>query len=248
MKETKIYLVTGNEDLRNRNLFIENLLYQKALMGEKPLLIDLVVNNRCFIEEAIKEKNNTKNNDIFDYYTDMAIPSIPFEKLYSILKGKKSQEVIGRENDFSCIVMFGELLSELTYLYQCVDHIVLVVKNDYETSNYLYGFINKLYDKMIDKNINIVVSGIKRIEDAAMLFCKLRDEMKEMIDSTLVFDFLGFFDFDVKKISFIKRKRITYIKIFFEDDFHGNIKFINEKMEGLEYLKVSPLFKSIAEK
>jgi hypothetical protein len=248
MRETKIYLVTGNDELRNRNLFIENLLYHKSLMGEKSLLIDLIINNRCFVDEAVKNKNTTRNNELFAYHTDMKIPSVLFEKLHVELKGRKAQEIIKQENDFTSIILFGELLTDFTSLYQCVDHIILVVKNDYETSNYLFNFINKLYDKMIDKNINLIISGIKRIEDAAQLFCKLRDEMKEMIDSSLVFDFLGYLYFDIKKISIAKNKKKLYIKIFFEDDFHGSIKYINEKMHGLEYLKVNSLFKELAEK
>ncbi|MBN2533045.1 MAG: hypothetical protein JXB88_09140 [Spirochaetales bacterium] len=247
MNEPKIFLITGNEDLRNRNLFIENLLYHQKLKGENSLLINHVYGYFPFTEKLVKMDKKQKKCPVFDYYTDMEIPVINFKQLQSELKRKSIPDVFEMEHDFSNIFLFGELGKEYLHLYQCIDHIILIVKNEYETSSYVYNFINKLYEKLIDKSINIIISNIQKIEDAATLYLKLRDEMHEMIEGSLVIDFLGFLDMDVKKIAFTRRKKKLYIRIFFEDAFHGNIKYINQRLSGLEYFKVASLFKSIAE-
>ncbi len=83
-----------------------------------------------------------------------------------------------------------------------------IIKNDYESSSYLFDFINGLYDKMIEKNMCIIISGIKRVEDAARLFIKIRDEMKELIDSSLTFEFIGHLDLIISRITFAKKRKL----------------------------------------
>ena len=247
MDEPRVYLITGNEEIRNRNFIMENLLYHQKLKGANPLLVNFIRGNHFFSEEAVKPDKKEKTIPAFNYYTDMNIAAVEYEHILSGLTHKNPDTWFQAESDFSSIYLFGELGKECMYLYKAIDHIVLLIKNEYETSSYLFNFINKLYDKMIDKNINIIISDIKNIEDAAMFYVKRRDEMKEMIDESLVFDFLGFVELDVKKIAFTRRKQKLYIRIFFEDAFHGNLKYINEKMKGLEYFKADTLFKTIAD-
>lgn len=252
MEEPKIYLITGNEDIRNRNLFLENLTYHKKLKGENPLIINFVLGNQCFKDVGSdKEKktaqNNNKKNKYLQYHTDIDIPVIDYTALSFLCKKNKGEELFLSENDYDNIFIFGEPPQEMVPIFDCIDHITLLIKNDYETSSYLYNFINKLYERMIVKNISIIISDIKRIEDAGDLFIKLHSEMKEMIDQSLSFEFLGHFPLDIRKISFTRRINKIYIKLFFEDEFHGCLKYIDEKMHGQEYFKIKPLFKTLTE-
>jgi hypothetical protein len=101
---------------------------------------------------------------------------------------------------------------------------------------------------MIEKDMSIVISGIKRVEDAARLFVKIRDEMKQMIDSSLTFDFIGHLDLVINRITFAKKRGSVYVKMFENDSFHGNIKYISEKLAGLEYsTRTRPFFETVAD-
>jgi hypothetical protein len=248
---SKVFLVTGNENLRNKDVFLESLLYHQKLKKETPLLVDLIPNHNCFSGTPRKPDKKSPLPDFFDYYTDLDIPCISRERLIEELKGNKREELIALGSSFSSTFLLGVLPQEsnrfFSCLDKCIDHIIFILKNDYESSSYLFDFINGLYDKMIEKNMCIVISGIKRVEDAARLFVKIRDEMKEMIDSTLTFDFIGHLDLIISRITFAKRRSAVYVKIFENDSFHGNIKYISEKLAGLEYsTSTQPFFQTVA--
>jgi hypothetical protein len=214
---------------------------------ENPFLINLIPNHNCFSGEPEKHDGKSELPGFFDYYTELDIPCITGEKLAAELKGKNREELLALGEGFSNTFIFGALPQESDQFYSCIDHIVFLIKNDFESSSYLFNFINNLYDKMIEKNMSIIISGIKRVEDAAQLFIKIRNEMKEMIDSSLTFDFLGHLDFNISRITFAKKRKEIYLKIFENDSFHGSIKYISEKLAGLEYFKTKSFFRAVAD-
>ncbi len=248
---SKVFLVAGNENLRNKDVFLESLLYHQKLKKESPLLVNVIPNHNCFSGKPAKPAGKSTLPDFFDYYTDLDIPCISRERLVEELRGNKREELIALENSFSSIYLLGVLPQRgnvfYSYLDKCIDHIIFIIKNDYESSSYLFDFINGLYDKMIEKDMCIIISGIKRVEDAARLFVKIRDEMKEMIDSSLNFDFIGYLDLVISKITFAKKRGSVYVNLFENDSFHGNIKYISEKLAGLEdSIGSQPFFQTIA--
>jgi hypothetical protein len=245
--QSKVFLVTGNENLRNKDVFLETIVYHQKLKKENPFLINLIPNHNCFSGEPVKLDSKSALPDLFEYYTDLDIPCITGERLAAELKGKNSEELLTLGETFSNTFLFGAFPHESDQFYSCIDHIIFLIKNDYESSSYLFNFINGLYDKMIEKNMSIIISGIKRVEDAAQLFIKIRDEMKEMIDSSLTFDFLGHLDFNISRITFAKKRNEVYLKIFENDSFHGSIKYISEKLAGLEYFKTKSFFRAVAD-
>jgi hypothetical protein len=245
--QSKVFLVTGNEDIRNRNLLIENLLFYKKLKGEKPLLVNLIPNNNCFTAQPGNNGGKSKTRGLFNLNTVLEIPSVTGENLVKALKDKEREELLSQENECTSMFIFGTFPQEIAKYYGCIDHILLVIKNEYESSSYLFNYINSLYDKMIEKNLGIVVSGIKRIEDAARFYVRLRNEMRDMIDSSLSFDFIGSLDIDVNKIKFAAKRNEMYIGLFEDDSFHGNIKYINERLEGLEHFRTESFFRAITE-
>jgi hypothetical protein len=247
---SKVFLVAGNENLRNKDVFLESLIYHQKLKKESPLLVNVMPNHNCFSGTPAKPDKKSPLPDFFDYYTDLAIPSISRERLIEELQGDRREELIALDNSFSNIFLLGVLPQRgsqfYSYLDTCIDHIIFIIKNDYESSSYLFDFINDLYDKMIEKDMCIIISGIKRVEDAARLFVRIRNEMKEMIDSSLTFDFIGYLDLIIGKITFAKRRGSVYVSLFENDAFHGNIKYISEKLTGLEYsTRTQPFFRTI---
>jgi hypothetical protein len=248
---SKVYLVAGNENLRNKDIFLESLLFHQKQKKESPLLVNVIPNHNCFSGKPAKPDGKSTLPDFFDYHTDLGIPCISRERLIEELQGKRREELIALENSFTSIFLLGVLPQRgnkfYSYLDKCIDHIVFVIKNDYESSSYLFDFINGLYDNMIEKDMCIIISGIKRVEDAARLFVKLRDEMKEMIDSSLAFEFIGYLDLIISRITFAKKRGSVYVNLFENDSFHGNIKYISEKLAGLEdSIGTQPFFQTIA--
>jgi hypothetical protein len=249
---SKVFLVAGNENLRNKDVFLESLMYHQKLKKENPLLVNVIPNHNCFSGKPEKPDRKSTLPDFFDYYTDLDIPCISRERLIEELKGNNRKEFIALGDSFSNVFLLGILPRQgsqfYSYLDRCIDHIIFIIKNDYESSSYLFDFINGLYDKMIEKDMSIVISGIKRVEDAARLFVRIRDEMKEMIDSSLTFEFLGHLDLVINRITFAKKRGSVYVKMFENDSFHGNIKYISEKLAGLEYsTRTQPFFETVAD-
>ncbi len=46
--QSKVFLVTGNENLRNKDVFLESLVYHQKLKKENPFLINVLPNHNCF--------------------------------------------------------------------------------------------------------------------------------------------------------------------------------------------------------
>jgi hypothetical protein len=249
--QSKVFLVTGNESLRNKDVFLENLIYHQKLKKETPLLVNVIPNHNCFSGEPKKPDAKSELPDCFDYYTDLDIPCIPRERLIEELRGGNREKLLALNDSFSNVFILGVLPQEgnrfYSYLDSCIDYIIFILKNDYESSSYLFNFINSLYDKIIEKDMCIIISGIRRVEDAARLFIRIRDEMKEMIDSSLTFDFIGHLDFVISRITFANKRDSTYLKIFENDSFHGNIKYISEKLAGLDYIRTKSFFRAVAD-
>ncbi len=231
MAKSRVHLVTGNEEINFKHLLLENLFYYKKFIKENPLLINSDENNSL----RMNHNKLIKNSDIksFDYYTKLGFTAIEMKELYYELQ-KNNTPFLEIENDFSDTFILGEVKVDDMEFFDLIDYVILIMKNNVESSSYLYNYLNKLLNKMIDKKIYIIVSNIKKIEEAVSFFIKLRNEMKKLIDVTFDLNFIGFADYDVKKIVYSKEREETLIESFFEDSFHGTIKFINEKLNSLE--------------
>jgi len=249
--QPRVFLVTGNETLTNKDVFLEALMYHQKLKHESPLLVDFIPHHRCFPGKPVKPDRKSALPRFFEYYTDLDIPCITREQLVAELQGENREELLALDESFSSIFILGVPPRESNPFYHClddcIDHIVFLIRNDFASSSYLFNFINELYEKMIEKNLSIIISGIKRVEDAARFFARIRDEMKEMIDASLAFDYLGHLDFDSSRITFAKRRNAAYLKLFRDDSFHGNIKYISEKLEGLERFRTKTFFRTLAD-
>jgi len=249
--QSKVFLVTGNENLRNKDVFLESLLYHQKLKKENPLLVNLMPNHGVFTGAPKKRDRKSPLPDFFDYYTDLDIPCITRERLAGELQGKNREELLALGDSFSTTILLGVPPHESNPFYHrlddCIDHIVFLIKNDYESSSYLFHVLNEQYEKIIEKNLGIIISGIRRVEDAARFFVEIRDEMRELIDASLAFDYLGHLEYNINRITFAKKRGSVYLKLFENDSFHGAIKYIDEKLEGMEHFRTKSFFRTLAD-
>lgn len=237
MKYKNNFLITGNDEMMI-DLFVSNFAYHKALFKEK----NIIINDSSFnIFNRIKktnfknnEKPSVKNNDkiikIFDFYTELKLPLIDIENLISYLSDKNKKELLKEFNEKnSNIFIISDFNSIYTDLYEGLNDIIIIIKNDPAIVSNFFELIKKLYN--FNFNYYVIISNVKFIEDAVKIFLDLKKEITTLIPVNSSISFLGKLNIDIHKLYFSFKKEEIYIKIFKEDQFYGEIKFIEDKMK-----------------
>jgi hypothetical protein len=244
MDFSRIFYILGNEDQRFINVFLENLLYQKKIKKQSPLLV--FFKEDCFTTESMKMDRENKIK-FFQYHTDRKISSISFERLQQCLSNKNSGETLFEEEKYiSDIFIKNDLNSALM---KEVDYFVVCLKKETGASSYLFNLFKELQDNGITKPVNIIVFDDNSIENSIDFFVKIKKEIKSLLNPQNEISYTGFVSFDEEKLVYSMDKNETLIKSFFESSFHGQIKFIETKLDGLEKTsKETSLFKIISDK
>lgn len=241
--DKKIFLITGNEEPLDFDLFLRSFTFNQKYSDKNPLIVNF--NRNCFHSEENRFIGNNKNkyNKIFEYYTEHNIQTISIDKLLAILQKKSKYNFEEIENNFNYIYLnLGSIEGNYKKLFNIIDNYIVVLKAGNELSSYMFKLLMANKDNLENKYFNIIISNVKKIEDSARFFLKLKTEMQDLLDSSLNINFMGPLMIDKEKAGISQLLGRPNIKVFFEGAFHGNIKYLDNKLQGLSYNKQSGLF------
>jgi len=154
----------------------------------------------------------------------------------------------GLSGEFSEILIHSDFNSHQAELLSRADALVVILKDDVTSSNYLFAMLDDMIKADIIMPIYLVMFGLSYIDDAAFSFNKYKTEMCEMHDRELPLYFGGSFDVDVQDVLYSKRHGEFMIESFFEAGFHGRVKYINEILNSIKpENQETPFFELLAE-
>jgi hypothetical protein len=242
--EPKIFFVAGNEATHLTSIFLENLLFYKKLKQETPLFID--TNKGILFTSKSKQKARKKELRMYDYYPELDITTIPFERIMNLVGDGKHENFFKTESHFTNIFIYDDIDPDTINLAALCDYLLFVVKNDTYSSGYLYKTLKQLKEKNMYKKILVIVSDTEFIEESAAVFVRLKAEIEEMLHDTIDAVFLGFLKLETKRLYYSLQKGQPYIKTFPDSGFCGLIKYINDKIETLPgYLHDQSFYKAL---
>jgi hypothetical protein len=246
MSDKPVFLISGNEEIKYRNMFIENLVFHEKHKRENPLVIDQFASG--YTPGTIKKNNKNRIGKPFLLNSNLEFVSVPFYELYKEIKNTKSKmDVFSVEKGFTGYYWNGDIKLDHYKLYDLIDCIILLIRNSAASSSYLYSYLKKMLEQKIDKKIYVIVSGEKNIDDAADFFIKLRAEMLNMTCEHFDMNFAGNIFWDEYKENHSRGRKEVYIESFFEDSFHGEIKYVDELLSKVKIIgKKRSFFKELS--
>ncbi|RPJ07039.1 MAG: hypothetical protein EHM28_08565 [Spirochaetaceae bacterium] len=230
--QKKIFYFSGNEKKTNITILLENLFYQKKLEKQQPLFVES--EKDFFLTSTARTKKKGKSYRLFDLNPDLEVMSIPLDKLKALAAGKKQGELAGIDDQFTDVYLSGDCSAESIPMISVCDYLVLLVRNDIYATGYLYN-IMKLFKKYsLAKKIVIIISDVKRIEEAGAIFLSYVNELKKMLPEGGDLVFGGYFSLDIKRLVYSAQRREPLVKTFPGCTMHGTIKYIDRMISGLE--------------
>jgi hypothetical protein len=225
MNTARVYLCTGNCETRFMNIAIENILYQTRINGKSPLLISL--ENPPFTSMPLKAKERGDTLPYFEYYTRAEIPSIQYSTLLSIInESRKRKALIAAEEKLTDIFIYYATSLPHETIYELSDELILFIKKDVSSTSWVYNIAKKLPEKKLERMIHIVSIDSKSLEESAILFYNLRNELYSLMGQNLKLSFGGFLniEFDYTNAAISSGK--TLIEFAPGGRFHGLITYI----------------------
>lgn len=242
IKSKKNFLITGNDNL-SLDLFVSNFAYNKKIQKEEVFIInDSNFNIFTKIKKAkINEDDKILKN--FELYTDKFIPLIKIKEFIDLYQDKQNKKLITDFLDkINNIIVVSDFEGIYNDLYNEFEDLIIVINNEPQIINDFYKLIKKINNFGLKFNFNIVISNVKFFEDGVKIFTELKNEILNLLFIEKSVNFLGFFSIDMQKVYISLKRGEVYIKIFNEDQFHGAIKWIDDKLKELSPLVIEESF------
>jgi len=117
--------------------------------------------------------------------------------------------------------------------YAAVDDIFFLCRPKPESTSTLFSLI-KRYAIVEGRypRFHVMVSGMPKIEDAALFFVSLRDEIGNIEEHRADILFTGFCDIDFEKVDIARSNRVHYREIFKGDSFYGQLLYSAKNLLG----------------
>ena len=224
MSNPRVYLCTGNEDAKYVNIVIENLLVELKTSGKTPLLIS--IGKPPFSTGPLKTQQKESGLKYFDYYTGAKIPTIELSDLAQHLSDTKRRDFfISEESKLDEIYLYGAS-PRIDNMRIMADELILFIKRDASSSSWVYNVVKQLMDKNKDAGIDIVTTGVNHLEEAAIFFSNLREEIASLLGRSVKMAFSGFIKFNIDHLNAALSSGKTIIELFNGGQFHGMIRYI----------------------
>lgn len=229
MSMARVYLCTGNCEVRYMNIALENLLYEMRMKGKNPFLIN--INSQPFTSKPIKTKQREESIPYFEYYTGAEIPSIQYSTLISLItESRKRKLLVASGESFSDIIIYGASLPEEN-IYELSDELLLLIKKDVSSLSWVYNIAKRISEKKLDRQIQIVLIDPKSLEESATFFYNLRNELYSLSGQNIKISFDGFLNIDPDYITAAINSGKTLIEFVSGGQFHGLVTYILRNMD-----------------
>jgi hypothetical protein len=214
----------GNVDERYTTLAMESMLAELASAGRSPLA--LYTESPPFSTSPGRVDTRDRLERCFEHYTDSAIPAIRLSALEEMLSdGRQRARLRARGPTFGAVLIRGSTIPE-DGLPVIADGVVLFITKGTATPAWVYKAARILTEHAKDLPICIVVVNCANLEEAAVFFQEMKDEVLSLLRKDIMFRFAGFLKFDSDYTSAALNVKKPIVRYFPGSPFHGQVKYV----------------------
>jgi hypothetical protein len=215
----------GNADERFTTLAVENLLVQLASTGKAPLALycdSLPFSTPPQARQGAKDRLEK----YLARYTAAAIPTMRLSDLVAALLDSRHRKLFITEGPrFDVVLVRGSSIPE-SGLPAVADAIVLFVAKATATPAWVYQVARTLVGRNEMLPISLVVVNAGHLEEAAVFFQDVKDEVASLLQRDVPIQFAGYLNFDPDYADAALKAGRSLIEQFPGSPFHGQVKYI----------------------
>ncbi len=218
------WFAMGNTDERLTTLALENLLTELSSTGRSPLAV--YSESSPFSTPSIRIDTKDRLDRSFEHFTMAAIPAIRLDTLMESLSLAKQRERFRAEGSrFGAVLVRGSSIPD-EGLPAVADGVLLLIAKGTATPGWVYQGAKILCERGSTLPICIVVVNAAHLEEAAVIFQEVKDEVAALLGKKVPFRFAGFLRFDPDYINSALDAKRPLVQHFPGSPFHGQIKYI----------------------
>ncbi len=223
--DSAAWFAVGNTDERFTTLALENLLAELSSMGRSPLAV--YSESPPFSTPSIRIDAKNRLDRSFEHFTTAAIPAIGLHALTESLSLAKQRERCRAEGSrFGAVLIRGSSIPEEGLPAVAADGVLLLITRDTATPSWVYQGAKILSERASALPICIVVVNAAHLEEAAVFFQDVKDEVVSLLRKEVPFKFAGFLKFDPDYTNSALDAKRPLVQHFPGSSFHGQIKYI----------------------
>jgi hypothetical protein len=218
------WFAAGNTDERFTTLALENLLAELSSMGRSPLAV--YMESPPFSTASIRIDTRDRLDRSFEHFTAAAIPAIALDALTESLSSARQRDRLRAEGSrFGAVLIRGSSIPD-EGLPAVADGVVLFLTKGTATPGWVYRAAKILSERGNNVPICIVVVNAVHLEEAAVFFQEVKDEVASLLRKDVPFKFAGYLKFDPDYTNSALDARRPLVQHFPGSPFHGQIKYI----------------------
>jgi len=218
------WFCAGNADDRLTTLALESLLTELASHGASPLAV--YSHTAPFSTAPLRLDGRDRLARSFEHYTRLRIPAIRLEELCRLLANPRRRAAFAEDGArYSPILVSGPAVPE-EGLPSVADAVVLLAAKGTSTASWVYQAARNLAAKSADLPVSIVVMNAAHLEEAAVFYQDVREEVVSLLGRELSIGFAGFLRFEPDYADLAVKNGVSLVEGFPSSPIHGQIKYV----------------------
>ncbi len=218
------WFCTGNADERYTTLAVENLLVELASSGGTPLAV--YSHSAPFSTAALRLDTRDRLARHLEHFGSARIPALRLDELCRHLSNPRRRALFIAEGArYSTVVVSGPTIPEAG-LPTVADAIVLFIAKGTATASWVYKLARTLVAKAIDLPVAVVVLNAAHLEEAAVFYSSVRQEVVSLLGKELPIRFAGCLRFDPDYSETALHSGLSLVERYPTSPFHGQVKYV----------------------
>jgi hypothetical protein len=214
----------GNADERYTTLAFENILAELASAGRSPLAV--YTESPPFSVASNKADAKERFDRLFERYTESGIPAVRLGALEEMLSDGRQRDLLrANGSKFGAVLIRGSTVPD-TGLPTVADGAVFFVVKETATAAWVYRAARILAGRGQILPICMVVANCAHLEEAAVFYQDVKDEVCSLLGKNIPFRFSGFLRFDADYTSAALNAKKPIVRYFPGSPFHGQVTYV----------------------
>ncbi|OHD72479.1 MAG: hypothetical protein A2V99_02535 [Spirochaetes bacterium RBG_16_67_19] len=215
---------TGNADERFLTLAVENLLVELARAGRSPLAV--YCDTPPFGSTRVGVRGKDRLDRHLQRYTSARIPGLRLQDLsQSLLDARRRRLFVAEGAKLDPVLITGPGIPG-SGLPTVADAVALLIVKGTSTPGWVYQAVRPLASMSELPPISIVVLNAECLEEAAVFFHDLQEEVALLLRKVKPLRFAGYLKFDPDYTEAARRAGRPLVEHFPGCPFHGQVKYV----------------------
>ena len=218
------WFFTGNADERFLTLTVENMLVELACTGRSPLAV--YSDTPPFGSTTVRARGKSRLDRYLERYTAARIPALRLHDLrQNLLDARRRGLFVAEGAKYDPVLITGPEIPE-SGLPTVADAVTLFIVKGTSTPGWVYEAIRPLVLRKELVPISVVVLNAGCLEEAAVFFHDLKQEVLSLLNTDISIRFAGYLKFDPDYTEAALKAVRPIVECFPGSPFHGQVKYI----------------------